>query len=30
MTMLEDGIKDKEKDEECKVRDLAEIVAECL
>ncbi|MCK4764038.1 MAG: (Fe-S)-binding protein [Candidatus Aminicenantes bacterium] len=30
MTMLEDGIKDKEKDEVCKVKDIAEIVADCL
>ena len=30
MTMLEDGIKDKGKDEECRVKDIAEIVAQCL
>lgn len=30
MTMLEDGIKDKGKDEECSVKDIAEIVAQCL
>jgi Fe-S oxidoreductase len=30
MTMFEDGIKDLNQEEECKVRDLAEIVAECL
>jgi len=30
LTMLEDGIKDKGKEEQHKVRDLAEIVAECI
>ena len=30
MTMLEDGIKDKGKDEERSVKDIAEIVAQCL
>jgi Fe-S oxidoreductase len=30
MTMLEDGIKDKGKDEERNVKDIAEIVAQCL
>jgi|Deesub1362B_J571_1020462.scaffolds.fasta_scaffold00506_8 Fe-S oxidoreductase len=30
LTMLEDGLKDKSKDEEYKVKDIAEIVAECL
>ncbi len=30
MTMLEDGIKDKEKTDECSVEDIAEIVAQCL
>lgn len=30
MTMLEDGLKDKEKDEACRVRDLAEITAQCI
>ncbi len=30
LTMLEDGLKDKEKEEEYKVKDIAEIVAECL
>jgi Fe-S oxidoreductase len=30
LTMLEDGLKDKNKEEECKVKDIAEIVAECL
>jgi hypothetical protein len=30
MTMLDDGVKDKGKDEEFKVKDIAEIVAQCL
>ncbi|MFQ6082538.1 MAG: heterodisulfide reductase-related iron-sulfur binding cluster [Candidatus Aminicenantia bacterium] len=30
LTMLEDGLKDKGKEEEIKVKDIAEIVAECL
>mgnify|MGYP000247528963 CR=1 FL=1 len=30
LTMLEDGLKDKNKEEEYKVKDIAEIVAECL
>jgi Fe-S oxidoreductase len=30
MTMLDDGIKDKGKEEEFKVKDIAEIVAQCL
>ena len=30
MTMLTDGVKDKEKGEEVKIKDLAEIVIECL
>jgi len=30
MTMFEDGIKDLNKEEECKVKDIAEIVAQCL
>lgn len=30
MTMLEDGIKDKEKEEACSVKDIAEIVAQCI
>ena len=30
MTMLEDGIKDKGKEEVCRVKDIAELVAECL
>jgi Fe-S oxidoreductase len=30
MTMLDDGVKDKGKEEEFKVKDIAEIVAQCL
>ena len=30
MTMLDDGVKDKGKEEEFKVRDIAEIVAQAL
>jgi Fe-S oxidoreductase len=30
MTMLEDGIKDKEKADVCSVKDIAEIVAQCI
>jgi len=30
MTMLNDGVKDKGKEEEFKVKDIAEIVAQCL
>jgi Fe-S oxidoreductase len=30
MTMLDDGVKDKGKGEECSVKDIAEIVAQCL
>lgn len=30
MTMLEDGVKDNGKEEEFKVRDIAEIIAQCL
>lgn len=30
MTMLEDGVKDKGKDDVCRVRDIAEITAQCL
>ncbi|MCP2519041.1 (Fe-S)-binding protein [SCandidatus Aminicenantes bacterium Aminicenantia_JdfR_composite] len=30
LTMLEDGLKEKNKDNECKVKDIAELVAECL
>jgi Fe-S oxidoreductase/Ni,Fe-hydrogenase I cytochrome b subunit len=30
MTMLDDGVKDKGKDEACSVKDIAEIVARCL
>jgi Fe-S oxidoreductase len=30
MTMLDDGVKDKGKDEKCSVKDIAEIVAQCL